>query len=195
MKTPISVGQRFSRWTVESFNGVFVSCVCDCGGRKTVKRQYLMDGRSRSCGCFKLDSIRKHGMARTPEHKAWAAMKERCFNPNCCNYQNYGARGITVCDKWKDSFKAFLADVGMRPSPLYSLERIDRKGHYEPGNVKWATRIEQNNNTRRNRDITWRGQTKTLTQWSRDLGIHESTLSKRLLRSGWTVERALTTYV
>ena len=105
-----------------------------------------------------------HGMSGTPEYQAWIDMKHRCFNPNHKNYLDYGGRGITVCDRWLN-LDNFLADMGTKPSPKHSLDRIDNNGDYSPKNCKWSTRVEQNNNTRYNRLITIDDVTLTITQW------------------------------
>lgn len=100
-------------------------------------------------------SLRRHGhaarnpLARSPEYRAWDAMKSRCYNPKARGYAGYGGRGIAVCDRWRYSFENFLADMGERPSPEHSLDRIDNDGNYEPGNVRWATRSEQQRNRTR----------------------------------------------
>src|SRR5688572_5961440 len=88
----------------------------------------------------------RHGVPRTPEYHSWVSMKTRCYNPNCNRYERYGGRGIVVCERWRTSFVNFLADLGLRPSPKHSLDRIDSNGNYEPGNVRWATDAEQQNN-------------------------------------------------
>src|SRR5437764_707428 len=94
-----------------------------------------------------------HNCSKTVEYKAWQNMKDRCYNPHYQHYSRYGGRGITVCEKWLNSFKAFLLDVGHRPSSTHSLDRINNNGHYEPTNVKWSTHIEQHNNDSRVRRI------------------------------------------
>lgn len=128
-------------------------------------------------------------MYLSPEYKAWGHMKERCYNSNCVNYKNYGARGITLCDRWKD-FINFYQDMGTKPSNKHSLERIDNNGNYEPNNCKWATRGQQLRNKRSNRILRFKNKSMVLTDWAFYLKMPYSTLAMRLKR-GWTVERAL----
>ena len=128
------------------------------------------------------------------EYLAWCAMKSRCFNPKTINYRDYGGRGITVCPAWRQSFTAFLNDVGLAPSPEFSIDRIDHDGDYEPGNVRWARRFVQDRNTRRNRLLTHNGLTLCITDWASRLGIKREALNSRLL-NGWPVEKALATPV
>jgi hypothetical protein len=120
---------------------------------------------------------------KTKEYRAWIEMKRRCYNPKRQNYKVYGARGITVCDRWLHDFSAFLSDVGYAPSSLHSLDRVDPDGHYEPGNVRWATPDTQNNNRRVHRTATVQGITKTAAEWARETGLHPATIRHRL-RSG-----------
>lgn len=115
----------------------------------------------------------------------------RCTRPSQVGYKNYGGRGVKVCKRW-EKFEAFLADMGERPEGL-SLERIDNDGNYEPSNCRWATRKEQGNNSRKNRHLTWKGETKTLSEWARLTGIASPTIRCRIDRYGWTVARALKT--
>src|SRR5687767_4666444 len=122
-------------------------------------------------------------------HQTWLDMKQRCYNPKCRNYKNYGARGILVCERWIDSFKNFLSDMGERPSGM-TLERQNNDGNYEPGNCAWATRKEQRNNQRSCHNIEFRGVTKTIRAWAASLRIHETTLHSRLKR-GWPIDQAL----
>ena len=91
----------------------------------------------------------RHGLSNSPEYRIWAGMKSRCYNPKHESFRHYGARGIKVCDRWLHDFLAFLQDVGSRPSPNHSLDRIENDGNYEPGNVRWATPAEQLINRRR----------------------------------------------
>ena len=138
----------------------------------------------------------KHGAAvrgaMTTEYRIWLSMKQRCTNPKTISYRCYGALGVTVCSEWSHSFERFLSDMGPRPSPHHSLDRYPNKdGGYEPGNVRWATRIEQNNNSARNRIIAAFGKSLTISQWARSLGINRGALQKRIAR-GLAPEDALT---
>jgi len=127
----------------------------------------------------------------TPEYRAWVQMKGRCLNPSQPNYKYYGARGIRVCDRWLHSFEKFFEDMGPRPAPGYTLERRDNDGDYTPENCYWATWLQQARNRRRNRAITFNGETKILSEWAEAIGISVGTLYARISR-GWSVERALT---
>jgi hypothetical protein len=131
-------------------------------------------------------------MSHTPEHQVWADMRYRCSNPNGKSWHLYGGRGIKVCSRWTGSngFANFYTDVGPRPSPLHSIERVENSGDYDPSNCKWATPREQSNNFRRNRPITYAGRTMNQAEWARFLGIGIPTLKNRI-RSGWPLERAL----
>jgi hypothetical protein len=129
---------------------------------------------------------------RSATHYAWTNMIQRCTNPNRHDYKSYGGRGIQVCQKWRDSFSAFLADVGERPSADHSLDRYpNMNGNYEPGNVRWATKHQQMQNTRGTTLITFRGETHGLNEWARRLGMTHSSIQGRLQR-GWSLEKTLT---
>jgi hypothetical protein len=128
--------------------------------------------------------------SHTPEYIAWHEIKQRCLNPNRRDYPDYGGRGITICERWRDSFHAFLADVGPRPAPEYSIGRLENDGHYEPGNAAWQTKEEQANNTRRNRFVEYKGERMTMVQACRLAGLGRKTVWWRL-KSGWRVEDAL----
>jgi len=117
-------------------------------------------------------------------------MKARCYTTSNIGYPHYGGRGIAVCEHWRNSFPNFLEDMGRKPSPNHSLDRIDPNGNYSPNNCQWATRDEQLNNTRRTRLITFHGKTQTVAQWAQQVGLRKSCLLYRL-NAGWSVERAL----
>jgi hypothetical protein len=137
----------------------------------------------------------RHGhtrrMARSSEHYAWTNMVQRCTNPNRQDFTSYGGRGISVCDKWRDSFEAFFADMGERPSPQHSIDRFpNNDGNYEPGNVRWATKHQQMQNTRATRLITFNGETMGLNAWAKKLGLNKESLRTRL--NNWPLELAMT---
>lgn len=208
----IVIGQPFGRWrTVERIEpaakGERLQFLCECsvdlggcGTRRVIKAYTLMGGSSRSCGCLKLEiSTRRlttHGMrghsSTAPEYWVWASMHSRCYNEAEEKYPRYGGRGITICDRWRHDFAAFLADMGPRPSKAHSIDRIDNDGNYEPGNCRWATAKEQSRNQSKNRLLTHDGKTMIATDWAISLGWEPSFLFGRLDR-GWTVEQALTT--
>jgi hypothetical protein len=127
-----------------------------------------------------------------PLYSIWCGMKNRCYNRNEPTYPYYGGRGITVCEDWRLSFAFFWADMGPRPSPRHSLDRIDNDGPYSPDNCRWATRSEQSGNRRNNITLTHNGETTFAKEWARRVGLSYETLLHRLDR-GWSAERALTT--
>ena len=163
-------------------NTVFL-CQCGCGEQAPISAY-----TDRRKGAIKGSPRRyilghngfKHRLCRTPEWIALNHVIQRCGNPNCKEWVNYGGRGIKVCAEWRNSYAAFLNYVGLRPSPKHSIERIDNNGHYEPGNVRWATSLEQGQNKRTNRKITCDGTTLTLKEWGRRLGFSYQALQYRL---------------
>lgn len=134
----------------------------------------------------------RHGMNKSPEHRAWVHMRQRCTNPHKREYPHYGGRGIQVCREWMDSFIAFYSYMGPRPSEKHSIDRIDVNGHYEPGNVRWATHAEQITNTRVVKLVTIDGRTQSLAAWGRERGLATGQISARV-RAGWTLEEAILT--
>lgn len=128
---------------------------------------------------------------RTPEYRIWCGMKTRCYNQNAENYEFYGGRGITICERWRVSFNNFLADMGPKPFPTASIDRYPNPdGPYSPENCRWATKKEQSQNSRKSRMISYNGETLCLLDWAKRLGITHSTLRVRL--ESWTLEKALT---
>jgi len=186
-------GQRFGRLTVklrlpnEKGRSSWY-CTCDCGGIKIIDSKALVTGKTASCGCLRMG----HGMTGTLLHKVWASMRERCNNPKSKAYKHYGARGIKVCARW-DDFELFLKDMGPRPLG-HSIDRKDNNGDYEPSNCYWATDLQQMNNTRRSRYLTAGGETKTMSEWTRQLGAGPTLIINRF-KYGWTEEEACLTPV
>jgi hypothetical protein len=181
-------------------------CRCDCGRLHAVQASNLRSGRVQSCGCQRSALISKglaaavrrgwspthvriHGETNGSVHWAWASMKQRCHNPLCRDYYRYGGRGITVCDRWRDSYPTFRDDMGPKPTGA-SIERKDNSKGYEPGNCVWATDKEQQNNTRKNRIIECDGSRMTMAQWSDRSGIPQQSIGWRLLH-GWDVKDAI----
>ena len=134
----------------------------------------------------------RHGMNKSPEHRAWVHMKQRCTNPNKKEYPHYGGRGIRVCDEWMHSFLSFYHHVGPRPSDKHSIDRIDVNGNYEPGNVRWATQQEQVENTTVVRMITIGEKTQSVAAWEREMGLSKGQVKSRENR-GWSTEKAIMT--
>lgn len=163
-------GEKFGRLTViQKAEGVKTKsgraltnwiCLCECGNEVTVLGENLKKGRTRSCGCLAKEHQREHGKTinlkhgqnhknnPTPEYRAWQSMIQRCENPNCHAYGDYGGRGISICKEWRESFEHFYRDMGPKPSHSHSLDRIDVNGNYEPGNCRWANKATQSRNVR-----------------------------------------------
>lgn len=190
----IKAGDKFNRLTAIKFvcrgkiNEQLWLFKCDCGKEKIMKAGRVKNGYSKSCGCLAIELTKKrnklkdsHRMSKTKIYGIWMAMKERCRNKKCKGYKNYGSRGIKVCDRWLNSFENFYKDMGERPKGK-SLDRIDNNGNYTPENCRWATPIEQGNNMRKNRLLTYNGKTLTVTQWSRIIGINNRTIFDRISR-------------
>lgn len=185
-------GQKFSRLTILDYVPGTVRCYCECGTVKWYLSRNVFKEKSRSCGCLQREAASKktHGLIHTPEYNSWSLMKDRCLNQKSPKYHNYGGRGISVCDRWRTSFENFYADMGPKPSPKHSIDRINNNGNYESGNCRWATQLEQCSNQRKNRLITFRERTLTISQWSRETGVSGNTIARRIAK-GLTVEMAL----
>lgn len=196
-------GKRFGKLVAITPAGINRSrlvlwkCVCDCGQEIIVTGANLASGNSKSCGCARSASLRlrntTHGKSRRyrSTYTTWRAMITRCTNPKIKCWKHYGGRGITVCDRWLNSFDNFLDDMGEKP-PGMTIDRIDSDKGYCKDNCRWATQAEQTRNRRSVLKITWNGKTQIAAEWADELGIPRDALYYRL-RSGWTVERALST--
>jgi len=203
----VQVGDVFNRLTVIALGEPFQTkrqslkrwrCKCTCGKECLAYDYALPSSRTVSCGCFQRESASialritstTHGETGSPEHRTWIRMNERCYREAHDNYKHYGGRGISVCEQWRLSFTAFLQDVGRKPSPRHTLDRIDNNGNYEPSNVRWATQKEQCRNRRTNRLINIGEKVQTIAQWSDETGIKYATLYRRL-ELGWPPEKLL----
>ncbi len=164
-----------------------VTCTCDCGTVRNVSRFDLLSGKSKSCGC--LSRNKKHGYSETKIYDVWSKMRSRCLNKNDKRFSDYGGRGIKICKRW-DRFENFLKDMGDRPEGR-QIDRIDNDGNYEPSNCRWATRKENSSNKRNSVILKCGGIKKTMSEWSRILGIKHSTLQWRV--KTWGIKKALTT--
>jgi hypothetical protein len=173
-------------------------CRCECGTETTVRSNRLLrDGGTRSCGCMAREASaarkRTHGRTHTVEFETWTRMKARCFDDAHPDFGDYGGRGIIVCERWlgEHGFENFLADMGERPSRAHSIDRFpDNHGNYEPGNCRWATMRQQQNNRRSNRLVTFDGRTMTTAQWARERCLSPQLLYWRLSH-GWDIADAL----
>lgn len=171
---------------------------CDCGNEKISRLYDVKNGKINSCGCLhkrqlaeRNKSNSKHGYFGTPTYDCWANIIDRCCNPNSSNYNAYGDKGITMCQKWRQSFEEFLKDMGERPEG-FSIDRIDVYGNYEPNNCRWANAKTQANNRTNNRKINFNNQNLNLSEWSDITGIKPTTISKRIDKYGWSIDEALT---
>ncbi len=197
-------GMKFGMLQVLAYAGsnsghAFWKCKCDCGKETVTTGKLIRTGHTQSCGCLHEWIIRSGNNTRTHGHTAngkfskeyasWNGAKSRCFRKKDAMFKNYGARGITMCGQWKKSFESFLKDMGNCPDGM-TLDRINNDGNYEPGNCRWATRTEQNNNKRNNHRISFGGKAMTISEWATNIGINQKTIWKRITR-GWPLERAL----
>lgn len=170
------IGKRFGKLIVASWSGSSRwLCNCDCGNSALIMTSNLQRGNSSSCGCVRNISSSKrattHGLSGTLAYKTWCGIKARCLNPNHPSYKQYGGRGISIFEDWITDPVSFIDHVGQPPSSDHTLDRIDNTKGYEPGNVRWATAVEQANNKSNNRIVTWRGGTYTLAQLARKIAL------------------------
>lgn len=182
-------GMRFARLTVieyessKSYGAVMWRCVCDCGKEVVRKAAALRNGRSQSCGCHLGISDRTKDSA----YRCWYAMNHRCCNQNDIAYRLYGGRGVSVCEQWRGpgGFERFIEHIGPRPSVEHSIDRFPNcNGNYEPGNVRWATQLQQSRNRRVNRVLELNGERRCVAEWAEIAGMNPSTLGGRLNKMG-----------
>lgn len=184
---PDLVNQRFGRLTVLSRNdeitGIRWDCLCDCGGTACVTTRNLKKDRTKSCGCLQKEVVgslrRTHGLTHSPEYTVWQLMKDRCSNPKNKDFHSYGGRGISVCDRWVNSFENFLCDMGQKPSCQHSIDRINNNGNYEPNNCRWATPVQQAKNQRTNVIVFHGNQIMSLGEFADLIGTTRAALHQR----------------
>lgn len=191
-------GQRFGKLTVVSSakNGndghTRWLCRCDCGRTILAESHRLARGQRRACRHCAHRKDKPGGEYRAKLLNLWWGMIKRCHDPNDRAFARYGGRNIFVCQRWRDSFDAFVIDMGNRPTPKHQIDRIDNNGPYSPENCHWVTSKQNNRNRRNNRFLTWRGRTQCVSAWAEEFHVHASALFSRL-RTGWTPERLLST--
>lgn len=172
-------------------------CRCDCGNTKVVLGTHLTSGHTTSCGCYNEDIIKSrvatHGMSKTRLYNIWRVMRKRCGYENATNYENYGAKGIRVCDEWHDysKFRDWAMSHGY--SDNLTIDRVDNNKGYTPENCRWVDMKTQARNNSRNKLIMFRGETHCMMDWAEILGINYRTLQQRLTTYGWSIEKAFTT--
>jgi hypothetical protein len=173
-------------------------CECSCGGTTIAFTGNLRRGHTQSCGCLQMERTgnanRRHGESKQRISRIWSSMKARCTNPTVKCYPRYGGRGIKVCEEWDsyENFRDWALLNGYKDG--LTVDRINNDGDYEPGNCRWTTKKEQSNNMRSNVRISFGGEEMTVAQWSRKMGFKDKTLHWRL-KSGWSIEKAITTKV
>lgn len=199
------INQKFTKLLViaetvgrDKTGSVIWLCKCDCGKEIKAVSYMLIRGDVKSCGCLSMEKTKErfttHKMSQTKVYKVWNSMLQRCQNPNIKNYNDYGGRGIRVCEKWQ-IFEGFWEDMGSTFQKGLSIDRIDNDKGYSKENCHWTTRLEQNNNQRMRKTaklITFNNKTLSLTQWAREIGLSVQGLKGRLYKHNWSIEKALT---
>lgn len=203
------LGEKFNRLTVMeiaskgfrtpegAYKQALLLCACDCGVIKKIPAGAVVGGYTKSCGCLEREQLvarnTKHGLSKLPEYKLWKDIKARCYNTKNKFYHRYGARGVSVCPEWLESFENFFHDMGPRPEHGMSIDRIENNGNYCKSNCRWATPIEQANNKSSNRFIEYNGRVQSLSAWCRELDLNLSTVTGRIDVRGVSVTEALGT--
>lgn len=206
IRREVQIDGRYGKWIVlhhleRRHNSEYYQCRCDCGTLKAIQGYSLATGGTHSCGCDRARRVAvgntKHGENHTLRHggpsreyRAWASARNRCINPKNNNYKDYGARGIRMCERWED-FAKFLEDMGRCP-PGHSIDRYpDNNGNYEPGNCRWATDTQQNNNTRATRHFNYHGENLSFAQIARLNGISKTSLWGAVIGRGEDLQEVI----
>lgn len=198
-------GQQFGRLTVIKKAGAAINgcikweCKCTCGKTTIVRSTQLISGNTKSCGCLQRETMSKkfktHGLSNTRLYIIWQAMKQRCYNPKYDYYQNYGGKGIIICDEWKSDFMSFYnwsMENGYNDS--LSIDRIDINKNYSPDNCRWATPMIQSNNKGDTTYVIYHGEKDSLTNMCRKLNVNRSTIQKRCRIYKCSFEEAVDNY-
>lgn len=195
-------GQRFGmlvavkRIAIKPRRGSLWECKCDCGNTKAIFQCQLRQGKTKSCGCFFKKNVGKwnttHGCSMTKAFRSWMGMIRRCHSEHDAAFARYGGRGIKVCEEWRNSFDAFLRDMGHPPTAKHSIGRIDNDGHYQKDNCEWQTAAQQNANRSNSVFITIDGKTKCVSEWCRHFGVNVPAAFARI-KYGWDPVRVFTT--
>lgn len=195
----IEVGQVYGQLTVLAFGqvpGTYIYkavCQCSCGSApKAIRFDGLKSGAVVACGCIQKARTTTHGLTKSGHYDRWRHMMDRCYDPKCPAYPDYGGRGIQVCREWH-TLGGFVAGLPAGYARGLDIDRIDNNGDYEPGNIRWVTRATNNDNRRSGRVLEFDGRSQSLTAWARELGMRPGLISERLNLYGWTAEQALTT--
>lgn len=201
----INLGDKFGKFTVvsnegqikkESSNHYYYKVRCECGAEEIVRGSLLKNNKKIMCRlCYAKNSkTYKHGKTNTRLFNIWQSMRDRCNCETSQAYKWYGGRGIKICNEWNNDFMTFYNwSINNGYSNDLSIDRIDVNGNYEPSNCRWADKITQANNRRKNRLITYNGETHTLAEWGRITGLNDYNLDNRINKYGWSIEKALTT--
>jgi hypothetical protein len=192
METRLSYIETIGKINYPKSTVILVRCKCVCGNEVIVRKPHFINNHTKSCGCLnkeKTSQLNKtHGLSKSSTYKSWTAMIQRCINKNFTNFDNYGGRGIKVCDRWL-KFDNFLLDMGIKPNKDYQIDRIDNNKNYEINNCKWSSRIENCNNKNNNVKYNYKGQLLSVTEISRQSGITRSRISNWKNRSNYSVEK------
>lgn len=200
------INKKYNRLTIKSVNGevkgkssTWLNCQCECGNMKVIRFDYVINGRTKSCGCYRKDNAMKqsknkktHKHSNTRLHTIHRAMKRRCYDERIEKYKNYGARGIKVCDEWLNDFESFYNwSHANGYNDTLTIDRIDNNGNYEPNNCRWVDQYTQQNNRTNNIQVEYQGKTQNISQWSKELNISYGKLYNRIVKKNMTIENIL----